>query len=123
MLVPHKYAGVCPVVGIDVALLHLAQATPQEAGAVLTAGVQQGLTTAARLRVRLEEMGRVRHRRDLLRIIRDIDGGSRSELERCFLTILRRERLPKPVCDHPLSLGDRRVWLDVCYPTGGPSTS
>ncbi len=105
-----------PVVGIDVALLHWALARPQDAGGVLTAGVQQGLTTAGRLRASLEGMGRVRHRRKLISVIADIDGGSRSELERRFLTIVRRARLPKPVCDYPVWLSERRVWVDVCYP-------
>lgn len=112
----HQVRRGMPVVGIDVALLHWALARPQDAGAVLTAGVQQGLTTASRLHASLEGMGRVRHRRKLISVIADIDGGSRSELERRFLTIVRRARLPKPVCDYPVWLGDRRVWVDVCYP-------
>lgn len=80
------------------------------------AAVQQGLTTPGRLRAELRALGRVRGTVALAAALDDLDGGSRSWLERRFRRLLRDAGLPPPVGNHPVELGTRRVWLDACYP-------
>ena len=81
-----------------------------------TAAVQQGLTTSARLRDCLAELGNVRRRRTILETLDDLDGGSRSWLEARFARLLREAGLPAPARNHPLLAGGRRVRIDACYP-------
>lgn len=84
-------------------------------GAVVAA-VQQGLTTAGRLRGYLPGLGRLRGKAGVLAVLDDVDGGSRSWLEARFRRLLADAGLPLPVQNHPLRLGERRGWLDACYP-------
>ena len=83
---------------------------------VLAAAVQQGLTTADRLRGVLLSLGPIKGRARMLHALDDISGGSRSDLERDFLRILRRGNLPLPVRNHPLRIEGRRLWLDAAWP-------
>lgn len=64
---------------------------------LMAAGVQQRLTTAARLRAELEAAGAVRHRRVLLAALADIEGGAEAVSEIDFIRFCRRNGLPKPV--------------------------
>lgn len=104
------------VVRVERALLACALLWPALAGGVLTAGVQQGLTTAERLRGTLFGLGRIKGGGGLLTVLADIEGGSRSQLERLFVALLRRVRLPLPQRNFALVIGARRLWLDLAYP-------
>jgi hypothetical protein len=68
--------------------------------ALLADAVQQGRTTPGRLVAALEKCPRLRHRRLLLEILRDVDAGAYSVLERHYL--LRVER------PHGLPTGHRQ---------------
>src|SRR5437588_246105 len=94
----------------------MCSAGPWRAHDVLSTSVQQGLTTAEKLRGCLLGLGPVKGRAALLRTLADVEGGTRSELERAFLRIVRRAGLPLPVRNHPLVIDGRRFWLDACYP-------
>ncbi len=104
-----------PVVRVERALLGMALARPLIARAVISAGVQQGLTTATRLRGVLLGLGRVNHLRTVMRVLADVEGGSHSELEGLFRDLLRRARLPLPAQQVALRLNGRRLWLDAAY--------
>lgn len=102
-----------PVMRIERAVVTIAGAGRTGA---LAASVQQGLTTAERVRGVLLSLGPIKRRALMLRALADIEGGSRSELERIFLRALRRARLPIPVRNHPATIEGRRLWIDACYP-------
>jgi len=104
-----------PVVRAERALLCMALARPLLARAVISAGVQQGLTTVPRLRGVLLGLGRVNHLRAVMRVLADAEGGSHSELEARFRDLLRRARLPLPAQQVGLLLQGRRLWLDAAY--------
>lgn len=70
--------------------------TPRSAGGLLAAVVQQRLTTAARIERTLEACGPVRHRRELLAVVRDVAGGSHAMSEVDLVRLCRRHRLPLP---------------------------
>lgn len=105
-----------PVLRAEHAAVDAALARPSSAADVMTAAVQQGLTTAPYLRAAVFSRGRVNGRRALLQICYDIEGGDRSSLERQVRLLIRRARLAAPSQNHPLRLQGRRVWLDMCYP-------
>ena len=103
------------IVDVERAVLSLALTRPRRASGIVTAAVQQGLTTGDRLRGCLLGLGRVRGKVAVLAALEDVDGGSRSWLESRFRRLIRAAGLPLPVQNHPLLIGDRRVWLDACY--------
>lgn len=103
------------VVRIERAVLSIALRRRGNPGAVSDA-VQQGLTTAERVRGTLLGLGNVAGRARVLTAIADVDGGSRSELERLFIALVRRAGLPRPAQNHALTVDGRRLWIDVAYP-------
>lgn len=69
---------------------------PRTACALLAAVVQQRLTTAARLRKALVTAPRARHRRLMLAVLDDIEGGAQALSEIDFIALCRRAALPAP---------------------------
>jgi hypothetical protein len=74
-----------------------------DAVAQLSDAVQQGRTTPGRLVAALEEHPRMHHRRLLLEILRDVDAGAYSVLERHYLVRVERPH------GFPLAKRQRRV--------------
>lgn len=87
-----------PQVRIERALVDAAvwSPAPRTACGLLAVGVQQRRTTVPRLRTVLEDAGSVRHRRLLLSVLTDIEGGAQAVSELDFLRFCRRHRLPRP---------------------------
>lgn len=87
------------VVRVERALVDAAvwSPSPRTACAILAAGVQQRLSTAARLRAELSGAGQVRHRKLLLAVLTDIEGGAQSLSEIDFGRLCRRYGLPPPI--------------------------
>jgi very-short-patch-repair endonuclease len=108
-----------PTIRVERAAVTVALASPARARGVLAAVVQQGLTVPSHLRGALLAMGRVHHKRAVLAAIGDIDGGTRSALEQRLVTLARRAGLPPLVQNHPVQVGDRRAWVDACWPAYG----
>jgi len=69
---------------------------PRAACGLLAAVVQQRLSTADRLRRELLAAGRIRHRRLLLTVLGDIEGGAHALSEIDFVVLCRRAGLPPP---------------------------
>lgn len=69
---------------------------PDDVRALLCAGVQQRLLTAAHLREVVSRLGPVRHRALLLRTLDDVDAGAHSVRELELLRVVRRGGLPAP---------------------------
>src|SRR5258706_19631 len=46
-------------------------------------------------------------------------GRSRSELERRLIRLARRGGLPPLVQNYPVRVGERRAWIDACWPELG----
>lgn len=89
--------------------------TGRAACGILCAGVQQRLTTAARLRKTLLDAGQVRRRQLLLVTLHDIEGGAAALSEIDFGRLCRRWRLPAHVVRQVVRrdrYGKRR-YLDV----------
>ena len=87
-----------PRLRLDEALLDVASACPDEAGAValLADACQEGATTAARLHATLSGRGRLPRRRLLLAILDDVAAGSMSVFERRYLRDVERSHgLPR----------------------------
>jgi hypothetical protein len=105
-----------PMVRIERALIDAAswETTQPRACAVLASGVQQRLTTAARLRLALAAADRARHHRLLTQVIGDIEGGAQSFAEIDFGRLVRRAGLPPPVRQaFRYDRAGRRRWLDA----------
>jgi hypothetical protein len=84
--------------------------------AYLAAGVQQGLTTAERLRPDLAEATRARHHRLLTQVLGDIEGGAHSFGEIDLGRLARRAGLPAPRRQSVrLDRSGRRRWLDADF--------
>jgi hypothetical protein len=89
--------------------------SPRTACGALAAGVQQRLTTAERLRSALEPAGRVQHRKLLLAVLADIEGGAQAVSELDFLRFCRRHGLPRPQLQVRVDTGGRRRYLDATF--------
>jgi len=105
-----------PVLRPEWAAITVARRHPARARATLSAVVQCGHVLPGHLLAVLLAIGSFRGRPRLLSIVADIDGGSRSELEAIFLELCRRAGVVPPQRNFPLQLGDRRAWLDACWP-------
>ncbi|WP_210440210.1 type IV toxin-antitoxin system AbiEi family antitoxin domain-containing protein [Nocardioides xinjiangensis] len=91
-----------PRARFDYALLKAAADRPEaEAVALLSDGVQQGLTTAGRLVDTLGQLPRLPQRALLLAIVEDVAAGTRSVLEQRYLCDVERA--------HGLPRGERQV--------------
>jgi len=103
---------------LENALVFAAAAKTREDAAValLADAVQQGRTTAGRLAAALEECPRLKHRRLLLEILRDVDAGAYSVLERHYLVrVERRHGLPTGKRQRRVRLGKSSAFRDVDY--------
>ncbi len=89
--------------------------TDDVARALVTASVQQRLTSASRLLRCLDRLGpRVPRRRVLLETLADVEGGAQSLPEVQFVRLVRRAGLPPPELQVLLRL-DRRRYLDAVW--------
>jgi hypothetical protein len=90
--------------------------SPRTACGLLAAGVQQRLTTVARLRHELELAGKIRHRRLLTAALTDIEGGAQSMSEVDFVRFCQRNGMPRPVMQTVRVDGrGRRRYLDATF--------
>src|SRR5206468_956242 len=89
--------------------------SPRDAARVLVAPVQQRLELAANLLRVLEAAGRIRHRRMLMALCRDLVGGAQALSEVEFLAFCRRHRLPRPDLQVRLDSAGRRRYLDATF--------
>jgi hypothetical protein len=93
--------------------------TPRAACGLLSAVVQQGLTTTTRLLAMLETVGRVSHRRVMIRALGDIQGGSQAMSEIDLVRLCRRAGLPEPTRQSVRhDLNGRRRYLDAEWELG-----
>jgi len=107
-----------PTVRVERALTDAAAWTTSERKAcgILAAGVQQRLTTAARLRLELEARPYARHHLLLTHVVGDIEGGAHSFGEIDLSRLARRAGLPPP--RRQVMRKDRagkRRWLDAYF--------
>ena len=103
---------------LEHALVSAASAKAGEDAAVaqLADAVQQGRTTAGRLAAALEECPRLKHRRLLLEILRDVDAGAYSVLERHYLARVERPHgLPTGKRQRRVHQGKHPAFRDVDY--------
>jgi hypothetical protein len=84
--------------------------------AVVADAVQDGRTTADRVRQALGERPKLRHRALLGAVLGDVDNGVRSVLEQRYLRHVERAHgLPPGRRQRPLVLGGKRTYPDVWY--------
>lgn len=105
-----------PMVTLDRSVVDGATWTtrPRSACGLVIAAVQQRLTKADRLLAQLDEVGRVRHRRLLRTVLRDVAGGAQALSEVDFGRMCQRYGLPAPVRQSVRTDGDgRRRYVDV----------
>lgn len=88
---------------------------PRTAARVLVAPVQQRFEHPGNLLRELESAGRVRHRRILLPLCRDLVGGAHALSEVEFLAFCRRHGLPRPYLQVRSDAGGRRGYLDATF--------
>jgi Protein of unknown function (DUF559) len=92
-------------------------ATPRVACALVAAAVQQRLVPVAQIRAELERTPRSRHRRALLSVLADIEGGAGSFAEIDAGRLCRRAGLPPPTRQAiRLDSHGRRRYLDLAWP-------
>jgi hypothetical protein len=114
-----------PRVGIERALVDAGAWINRSRSAcgLLAAGVQQRLTSAARLMEAVDAAGQIRHRRIMKRALVDIEGGAQAVSEIDFLKFCARHGLPRPELQQVRkdALGRRR-YLDasLTVPPGRP---
>jgi hypothetical protein len=107
-----------PRLRIEQALVSAAAAKTREDAAVaqLADAVQQGRTTAGRLTAALDLSPRLKHRRLLLQILRDVDAGAYSVLERHYLVRVERPHgLPTAKRQRRVRRGKSAAFRDVDY--------
>jgi len=93
--------------------------TAGRARALLIAGAQQRLTTAARLDASLQRRGRCRNRAVIRETIGDIRGGVESLPEKEYDQLCRREGFPPPTAQRLLQRADGRAYLDRSWDAWG----
>ena len=107
-----------PQVRVERALIDAAvwSARPRTACGVVAAGVQQRLSTPAKLRAELGRAGAVRYRRLLEAALLDIDGGAQAVSELDFLRFCRRNGFPRPELQEVrVDARGRRRYLDATF--------
>lgn len=104
-----------PRIGIDDAVLDLcAEMSEREVIGPVTSAIQGRRTTARRLARRLEQRGRVRHRRMIRELLAEVGEGAESPLEVRYLRdVERRHALPRGRRQH--AVGGGREVRDVYY--------
>jgi hypothetical protein len=91
------------------------------AARLLVAGVQQLRIRPAYLKTELLKRKTSRHRRLLLLLCSDLEGGAQALSEVEFLKFCRRQGFPRPTLQTRLDSGGRRRYLDATFrrPDGG----
>ncbi|WP_299037908.1 hypothetical protein [uncultured Pseudokineococcus sp.] len=110
--------GGLPLLAVEDAAVGAAGAarSPATAGGLLAAVVQQRLTTPARLRDAVLAAGPVRHRRELLAVLDDVEGGAQALSEVRLVRLCRTARLPAPAQQVVrLDGAGRRRYLDALW--------
>lgn len=111
-----------PRLKVEEAVLQLVDRADRRPDVVrlLTETVNDGLTTAARLRVVVEGRARLRHRRWVMRVLADVEQGSCSVLEHGYLTRVERAHgLPRATRQSPRVTESGRELRDVEYAAFG----
>lgn len=92
-------AGTPPMVTLDRSIIDAAAWTsrPRSACGLVIAAVQQRLSKPHRLLAQLDDVGRVRHRRLLRTVLRDVAGGAQALSEIDFGQLCHRYGLPAPL--------------------------
>ena len=111
-----------PSVRLEDAALHLAagQARLGEGLGVLADCCQARATTPDRLRVALNDLPRLRHRRHLLAVLDDVATGAHTFLEVSYLRKVERAHgLPTPERQRMALQAGQRIWRDGDYPAWG----
>ena len=88
---------------------------PEDAFAVLAAGVQQRLVSPSGLCEVIDELRRLRHKDAMLRGLEDVAGGVQSLPERSFLRIVEAAGLPRPDSQAVRIHEGRRRYLDFYW--------
>jgi hypothetical protein len=92
---------------------------PADVRAVVAAGVQQGRVTVSQLAEELA-LGAVRQSAGLRRALAEVAQGVRSGAEADLLTLIRRARLPVPMLNPSLFVGDELLAIpDAWWPEAG----
>ena len=110
--------GGLPVLAVEDAAVEAVGAarSPATAGGLLAAVVQQRLTTPARVRAAVLAAGPVRHRRELLAVLDDVEGGAQALSEVRLVRLCRAARLPVPAQQVVrLDGAGRRRYLDALW--------
>lgn len=93
-----------------------------EASRLLVAGVQQLNVPPAWLRQEIEVRRTSRHRRLLLLLCNDLEGGAQALSEVEFLAFCRRHGFPRPTLQVRMDSGGRRRYLDATFSRPDGST-
>lgn len=88
---------------------------PEDAFAVLAAGVQQRLVNPAALQSVMEDFVHLRHKREMRDGLTDLVGGVQSLPEREFLRVVRRAGLPVPDSQTVRTYQGKRRYLDFYW--------
>jgi hypothetical protein len=83
------------------------------ASRIAVAAVQQRLVTPLELAAELERAGKVRHRKPLMLLLRDLTGGAQALSEVEFVRYCRRHDLPQPRMNVRVDSRGRRRYLDA----------
>jgi hypothetical protein len=87
------------------------------ASRIVVAPIQQQHTSADALRRTLDAAGFVKHRKVLLALLADLDGGAEALSEVAFLRWCRRHGFPKPTLQVRLDAFGRRRYIDAVFTT------
>jgi len=107
-----------PRIRVEAAVLQVASRARSEDGAVavISDACQTGRTTPGRLLVALDDRPRIRHRRLMAEILRDVAAGTYSALERRFLLRVERAHgLPTGSRQRRVTIGAKPFFRDVEY--------
>ncbi|MEJ5946415.1 hypothetical protein WDZ17_14045 [Pseudokineococcus basanitobsidens] len=110
--------GGLPVLAVEDAAVEACagSASSRTAGGLLAAVVQQRLTTPSRLRPVLQAAGPVRHRRELLAVLDDVEGGAQALSEVRLVRLCRANDLPAPMQQVVRTdASGRRRYLDALW--------
>lgn len=107
-----------PAVRVERALVDAAtwSRTPRAACGILAAGVQQRLTTSARLQAEIALTGKIRYRSLMIAALVDIAGGAQAVSEIDFLRFCARNGIPAPQLQQVRAEpSGRRRYLDATF--------
>jgi hypothetical protein len=88
---------------------------PRTAHRIIVAAVQQRRTPPRLLLDQLQRAGAVQHRRTLMLLLQDLEGGAQALSEVEFLRFCRRHGFPRPELQHRDDSFGRRRYLDAVF--------